>query len=72
MLTNQKLIADKIIHHRQEHQISQSEFAHCCHVTDRYMSDIENAQANPSLRVMCNISSAMGIKVFELLDPNRA
>ena len=68
----QKAIAEKIIRYRQEQQISQSEFAHRCQVPDRYMSDIENAQANPSLRVLCNISSAMGIQAYELLDLNEA
>lgn len=69
MRTSQEIIARKIRRYRKRTHTSQSEFAFRCEMTDRYLSNIENAQANPSLFKLCKISNAMGIPVHELLQP---
>ena len=60
-------LAQNIIGLRKKQEISQEDFAAKCHISTRYLSAIETANANPSFKVLEQISNAFGITLEELM-----
>jgi len=51
---------------RVEAGLSQVEFGEKCGYFQTYLSRLERGQANPTIKVMEDIASALGITVYEL------
>ena len=62
-----RILAENVRQIRLQLSLSQEELAHRVGVDVRYLGRIERAQANPSLKVIANLSDALGITVGDLL-----
>ena len=56
-------ISEKIRSFRSKNNLSQQDFAFLCGISTSYLSQIENAAANPSLILLERISSVLGTTV---------
>ncbi len=61
------MIGRRVADYRAKEDISQKSFARGCGISSRYLSRLENGKANPSLRVLENISAQMHITLTDLL-----
>ena len=61
------MVGRRVADYRARQNISQQSFAQKCEISSRYLSRVENGSANPSLRVLKNISAQMGISLTDLL-----
>jgi transcriptional regulator with XRE-family HTH domain len=57
---------------RVEAGLSQVEFGERCGYFQTYLSRLERGQANPTLKVMEDIASALGLTVYELWNKVKA
>lgn len=64
-------ISEKIRSFRSKNNLSQQDFAFLCGISTSYLSQIENAAANPSLILLERISSVLGTTVGDLATPER-
>lgn len=61
-------IGKRVAAYRARQNISQQSFAQRCSISMRYLSRLENGDANPSFHVLERISSAMDITIVELIE----
>lgn len=66
--TVETAIANRILLYRKDRQLSQQTFAEQCDISIRYLSQIENGSANPTLSMMKALSAQLGTTVSQLTD----
>lgn len=57
-----------ICQRRGKRRLSQEEVAHRCGVDRTYFARIEEGKANPTIKVLREISKALGIKLCKLIE----
>lgn len=60
-------LAQRVRALRAERGLSQEALAHEAGIDRTYMSQVERAVGNPSLKVMCAIAAALEVELHELL-----
>ncbi len=63
-----EIIGKRIKYIRTEKGISQEELAEAADITTNYIGQIERGQRNPTLSILENIASALGITFSELFN----
>ena len=71
MNVNFKLIGKRIQEVRKQQEMTQAELAALTDMSDSYISYIETAKKQASLKSLVRISNALGITVDELLSGNQ-
>lgn len=65
-----KTIGENIRKHRKDKGLSQEELANRCDMDRTYLSDIENAKYNVTLKKLCEIANILEVKIVEMLAVN--
>ena len=52
---------------RKEKKLSQEDLALDCYIDRSYLAEIEEGKANPSLKMLCEITEGLNIKLWQLL-----
>ncbi len=63
-----KTIGENIRKHRKDKGLSQEELANLCDMDRTYLSDIENAKYNVTLKKLCEIANVLGVEILVLLS----
>ena len=63
----QRHLANQVKASRKALGISQEELAHQAGIDRTYASQIERGIGNPSLRVVCAVADALGVKLKDLI-----
>jgi transcriptional regulator with XRE-family HTH domain len=60
------LLGKNIIILRKKKHTTQEQLAASCHISVKYLSQIESGQANPTIKILRKISTSLGLQLYRL------
>lgn len=66
---SQRALAERVRALRRAQGLSQEALAHAAEIDRTYASQIERGVGNPSLRVLCDVATALRVDLVDLLLP---
>lgn len=64
----ESILPEKIRYYRQQQDLTQGQLSELVNVTEHYIAEIENALKFPSMELIKNISIALNVPIYNLMQ----